>query len=378
MHSISLSQELGTELERVPVDVFSSLRRSDQRLKAEQYVAGLLAARGRKTLRNVADQLGGRDADMQSVHHFISGSSWDWMPVRRGLAQHAQELLGASAWVVRSTVVPKEGGHSVGVSECYDPRSGRTVNAQQSLGIWMASGDASVPVDWDLVLPTDWLDNDQRRLKASIPSASRPQSREESARDLVLRADHSRRPDRRPVVLDVEGLDPARSALLFGTAQVPLIQRVGAGTRLAVDASVLRGYSGEFVSAHRLVQSLRRLWRPRGHGVLSLAVPVVLPLPSARGRSLLLVAEWPASDPASARLWLVSGRAAAADVLRLTRLTRVVDHDDALVAERVGLRDFVGRSFQGWHRHMTLASVAHFAAVRAGLEETRARPLSLR
>jgi SRSO17 transposase len=52
-----------------------------------------------------------------------------------------------------------------------------------------------------------------------------------------------------------------------------------------------------------------------------------------------------------------------APLLRLTKLTRRVHRDFTEVGEEVGLRDFVGRSYRGWHRHITLASAAHAAAV---------------
>jgi syndecan 1 len=60
-----------------------------------------------------------------------------------------------------------------------------------------------------------------------------------------------------------------------------------------------------------------------------------------------------------------------------------VDHDFEAIAKDVGIQDFEGRSFQGWHRHATLASIAH--AVRAlaeagqmpvGLDETALRRVS--
>nr|WP_039931935.1 hypothetical protein [Streptomyces viridochromogenes] len=49
---------------------------------------------------------------------------------------------------------------------------------------------------------------------------------------------------------------------------------------------------------------------------------------------------------------------------------RRVGRDAAEISEQVGMRDFVGRSFTGWHRHMTLVSAAH--AVQA-LSLARAR-----
>ncbi len=51
--------------------------------------------------------------------------------------------------------------------------------------------------------------------------------------------------------------------------------------------------------------------------------------------------------------------------MRLARLSDRVDLDFTRTADRVGVRDFAGRSFGGWHRHITLASAAHAVAVLA-------------
>ncbi|MCX4783631.1 IS701 family transposase [Streptomyces sp. NBC_01264] len=360
----------------VPLDLFDSLPRNDHRLKAAEYVTGLLSARGRKTLRNVAEQLGGQEARKQSVHHFISESSWEWEPVRRDLARHADELLRPRGWVVRPSVVPKAGGHSVGVAEHFVPQLGRTVTGQQSFGAWLASPAAGVPVNWQLTLSTEWLEALSWRRRGQVPAETRALSPEENAGDVALRASRSLSRTPLPVVLDAPGLDPLRMGRRFERAGIPLVQRVEQRIRLRVDPLVLPGHGGRPVTASWLIGAMRRLWRPHSRlsasgRNLSMAVPVTLPEALDGGQEAgghrLLVAQWPASDVAAARLWLADGRMRHADVLRLTGLAEVVDRDDGLVATRVGLRDFTGRSFQGWHRHITLASVAHLACVRAAL-----------
>ncbi|MFJ7272328.1 IS701 family transposase [Streptomyces sp. NPDC099050] len=370
MYSPSIGPTIHEARAEVPLDLFESLPRNDLRLKAAEYVTGLLTARGRKTLRNVADQLGGPAARKQSVHHFISESPWEWEPVRRDLARHAHELLRPRGWVVRPTVVPKAGRHSVGVAEHFVPQLGRTVTGQQSFGAWLASPAAGVPVNWQLALSDEWLEDHGR-----IP-AVRALSPEENAGDVALRASRALSRTPLPVVLDAPGLDPLRMGRRFERAGIPLVQRVEQRIRLRVDPLVLPGHSGLPVTASWLVSAMRRLWRPHtrlsaGGRNLSMAIPVTLPESVDGGREAgghrLLVAQWPASDLAAARLWLADGRMRHADVLRLTGLAEVVDRDDGLVAARVGLRDFAGRSFQGWHRHITLASVAHLACIRATL-----------
>ncbi|MFF5443307.1 hypothetical protein [Streptomyces achromogenes] len=60
------------------------------------------------------------------------------------------------------------------------------------------------------------------------------------------------------------------------------------------------------------------------------------------------------------QLWLTNMTTAQPALLvRLTRLADKVDADFTDISEGVGMRDFTGRSFGGWHRHITLASAAH-------------------
>jgi hypothetical protein len=67
------------------------------------------------------------------------------------------------------------------------------------------------------------------------------------------------------------------------------------------------------------------------------------------------------------QLWLTDlTTAQPATLLQLSTLIDRVDRDFTGIAERVGVRDFAGRSFNGWHRHVTLASIAHAVAALTG------------
>ncbi|MDT0446495.1 IS701 family transposase [Streptomyces johnsoniae] len=354
--------------------LFTSLPRAGQRLKAEQYVRGLLALRGRKTLRNISDCIGG-DATLQNVHHFISVSPWDWRPVRQALARQVRSLLGHEAWVVRPTVIPKAGRHSIGVDQQYVPHLGEIINGQQAVGAWVASERAAVPVDWRLVLPRRWTEGPVRQ-RASIPAEARGGSPEECIRELVTDPHGVVAPAPRPLVVDAEGADAVALAHQLAGRGQAFIVRAGRDTRLRIDASVLPAYGERLRSAEELIATLTRLRRPvrtEGGHTIAAAVPVVAPqLPSgprdlgAGPHGLLLVGEWSVEARSDVRLWLTNaGGQSLPSVLRLTRLSDVVQRDFDRISERVGVRDFTGRSYPGWHHHVTLASVAHFAAVLA-------------
>ncbi|MEV5437274.1 transposase [Streptomyces sp. NPDC052682] len=356
-------------------DLFASLPRRGQRHKAEQYVRALLAVPGRKTLRNIADWMGGgpggreparTGSAQQSVHHFISDSSWDWARVRRALARHVEDAVAPRAWVVRPLVIPKAGPHSVGVDQQFVPHLGMTVHGQHAYGAWLASPHTAVPCDWALLLSRAWLDDPGRRSRAQIPPGEVPAGPEEVAGRLALGVCRETM-SRRPVVIDAEGLDPARTLRILAPAGVAVLVRVPAATPLRADPSVLHGYSERPVTAEQLLAGMRRLRRPAEGRRVRAAVPVVLPADPRR--PLLLLAEWSAGTRGPDRFWLAAAPAPAGssatgeDLFALAALADTVEVTFRQVSERTGLRDFVGRSFQGWHRHMTLASAAHAVAV---------------
>ncbi len=367
-----------------------SLHRRDQLSKGEQYVGGLLAAQGRKSMRNIAALLGGGAAE-QSMHHFISASTWDWRPAREALAHYLQRSAPPSAWVVRPHVIPKVGQWSVGVDPRSDRRAGEPSSGQYAYGLWSASDELSVPVNWRLFLSDRWTGDQARRRRAGIPTEVIGTTPEECATATALEPLRSWRLPARPVVFDVPGADVRRLAAGFDAISVPLIARVGSLTACEVAAPAMPGFGSGPLTARRILESVKGLRRAvewvdhasgRRHTSLAMAIPVALPRPergTARAglegrRSLLLVGEW--EDPLlpPTRVWLTDlTRTPVPELLRLTKLSGWTAHGVDNVGARVGLRDFEGRSFGGWHRHMTLASVAHAVAALSEAPPARAR-----
>lgn len=221
-------EEVLTELCSV---LFASLPRRDQRRRGVEYVRGLLAAEGRKSIRNMAALTGGATTE-QGLHHFISGSTWDWAEVRGQLARYLARVALPSAWVVRPMIIPKAGEHSVGVDRRYFPAFGQILNAQQAFGVWAASDRMSSPVNWRLHLSGAWLDDGQRRIRASIPASLSPEETLgecaiEVCRELVV----GQGLPRLPVVLDSREADAATTVRQLRGAGLPFLVRVG-GTQL--------------------------------------------------------------------------------------------------------------------------------------------------
>jgi SRSO17 transposase len=74
-----------------------------------------------------------------------------------------------------------------------------------------------------------------------------------------------------------------------------------------------------------------------------------------------LLAEWPDSEPEPVKYWLAS-LPAEVPLPRLVGLAKLrwrVEHDYRELKDALGLDHFEGRSWAGWHHHVTLVSVAH-------------------
>ncbi|MFC1429378.1 IS701 family transposase [Streptacidiphilus sp. N1-3] len=351
--------------------VFPSLSRRDQRGKAEQYLHGLLSAPGRKSMRNIAGHLGSTAAE-QSLHHFISASTWDYAQVRAALADYVEEEVRPQAWVLRPMVIPKAGQHSVGVERRFVPEFGQAVNCQQAYGVWAASDAVSCPIDWQLHLPDRWMADPELRRRAKIPADARWLSPVECAIDAAA-ATASRDAARpHPVVLDLADTELGVGTRLLDESGLTFAAGIGATTRLiAADLAVPR-HGTEFTAAH-LLQLARTRWRPvewqdpsGGGSRTSMVAAVRVRLAGRPGTPLLLLGEWTDLRAGSQRFWLSNWHEATwGQLLRTAKLAQRVELDFAEVSGRVGLMDFEGRCYEGWHRHATLASVAHAVAVLA-------------
>ncbi|MDT6982768.1 transposase [Streptomyces lusitanus] len=360
----------GTGLRSFMDEVFQAFQRSEQRRWAQAYLWALLHASGKKTPRSMALATSLPPAAAHGLHQFINASPWDWAPVRHRLARRVAETATPYAWTVAELLIPKRGEHSVGVHRRVDRVTGRTVNCQRALGLLLAAGGHCYPVDWSLVLGGGWNADPERMRRARIPAA-------EAGRTV---ADHvvgyaagvAAQPCLAdlPWVLDLTRCDDA-AGVLAGLAR----HGVDVVCEVSPDQPVLADPHSPAVTTVRALTQVRRarytqvLLRhgPDGREVLR-AVPVHAYAATVRvpgpggvdGARAYRALERP--DPQGrrpARYWLttLTGRRVE-DVLRLAR-----GHTAALTAVaalgRFGVLDFEGRSFPGWHHHMTMASAAY-------------------
>lgn len=354
--------------------VLSSLPRRDQRATARMYLRGLLCTEGRKSARNIAARLAGSAAVEQRLQHFVGGSTWDWRLVRGALAREIGRRTSPHAYVVRSVVVPRNGAQSAGKDTCGRP--GQIVGGQRATGMWTVGASGSVPVNWRL----HPADERHRQGGGRVVATTAVHPRAQNAIDMYFATQRWGTPGL-PLVFD--GAEPDLATVVGSLGDRPWLARVPATVVLTAGDHRLGSRRGDLLAARDIVEILRRTaqvrpsappeW-PLRPAERSIATVVAVRTPWADHRELALLGEQSVGRPAVPRLWLTNMVGLGmAELIGLTRAPAAVAEDFATIGDRVGVLDYLGRSVAGWHRHVTLASVAHAAVTLFGTARPRIR-----
>ncbi|MGW0610436.1 IS701 family transposase [Streptomyces sp. NPDC002788] len=348
--------------------LFGHLPRADQRRWALGYLRGLLTTPGKKSIRRLAAAISASPTASQSLQQFINTSPWDWEPARQELTRFVQGRTAPLALTVVTAFLPKRGAHSCGVHRRFVPRLGRTINCQMGVGLFLSSGDMHLPVDWRLMLPERWSDDADLRERARIPGTARHRPYWEHILDLLDVV--SSRPGFTavPAVVDMSECPDApllvnalsRRGQGFVVAVPPGLRILPLGPRAApADPRDAQGALSvqEFLHRHGTRQTYATVHAPGRGDVRMLSTRVRLP---GSTQTCRLLAEWDPTRQGTPRAWLSTllderaGRIAA-----LAHLTSGAAATVSRLEEDCGLLDFEGRSYPGWHHHMTLVSAAY-------------------
>lgn len=359
--------------------VLSPLTRADQRRWGEIYLRGILLTDGRKSVRRIAAEVAAPDA-VQSLQQFVNQSPWEWGAVRAKVAEYVAERLEPTAWVIRSAYVPKRGSHTVGVARRFVPSAGRVLNCLHGLGLFFTGQRREVPVNWRLVLPGAWPADPTGRRRTGIPDAEPASPEWEQILHLVDEVTAWGGPVR-PVVADLRHVAGA-DRLVAGLSQrgIPFVIQLGGATPaswagIAGKTGTGDPHPGSPLPLRELTRSLPTRagistvrWQdhdgiPQRTQVSSMAVRLADTATPTRNNTatapvcLLLTA---GTQQRSGPFWVTSlPLDELSTALSLAQLAIRRQGDIEQLAARYGMHDFEGRSFRGWHHHMTLVSAAY-------------------
>jgi SRSO17 transposase len=366
--------------------MLAPLPRSDQRRWGETYLRGLMLDGHRKSIEPMAARL--PDGDEQCLQQFVNQSPWAWEPVRERLAARMQEAIAPLAWIIDDTGFPKAGRHSVGVARQYSGTLGKIGNCQIGVSISAASEAASCPLDWRLFLPAAWDEDAPRRTKAHLPESERHREKWCLALEML---DELRDWGLCPPALVADAgygeVTAFRTAL--EERELAYVVEVKAATSayaqdVRAERPVWRGAGRPPAARYRQPPaSLRALalaagfeascevaWREGSRGTMSarfLALrvrPANVGLRRAHPAELpirWLLCQWPEGEAEPSKYWLANlpAETTLAELVRLAKLRWRIELDYRELKDALGLDHFEGRSFRGWHHHVTLVSLAH-------------------
>lgn len=395
-------------------EMLGGMPRSDQRATGELYLRGLMLDGKRKSMQPMAARLG---VDHQRLQQFVTSSTWDHVGVRKRLAQWVDTFIDPEAYVIDDSGFPKDGLGSPGVARMYSGTLGKVGNCQIGVSVHAVTDWASAAIDWQLFLPKSWddtttTDSDtvaeikRRRARCKIPDQVRHREKWRLALDMldrILGDEHDGGwglPERTTVAdagygditefrlgLHARGLSYV--VAVKGTTSAYPVDAVpsappytGRGRppapRYRDDPTSLVGLA---VAAGRM--ALHRItWR---HGsrrnarnptaamrsrFMALRVrPANRDIPRAPDGSVpecWLIAEWPPGKSEPTDYWLsnLPLETPLRDLVRTAKIRWRIEHDYRELKDGLGLDHFEGRSYIGWHRHVTLTALAQAFCTR--------------
>ncbi|MHC2419955.1 SRSO17 transposase [Sinorhizobium meliloti] len=374
----------------------SALGHADRVAPLKAYCTGLLLPGDRKSVEPMAARVepGRVQAAHQSLHHFVAKADWSddaVLGIVRAQVLPALERQGPiRAWIVDDTGFPKKGKHSVGVARQYCGQLGKQDNCQVAVSLSVATGQASLPVAYQLYLPESWANDAGRREKACVPEDVIFRTKPEIALTQIRAAlDAGVSPG---VVLADAGYGND-TAFRTGLTEMGLTYVVGVQSSIRLwspgtqplppkpwsgrgrPPSLVRRQPGHApVSAKELAQALpedawRRItWREGSKVPLASRFAAVRVRPAHRDywRSAprpeeWFLIEWPQGEVEPTKYWLstLPEDTELADLVGQAKLRWRIERDYQELKQEIGLGHYEGRGWRGFHHHATLAIAAY-------------------
>jgi SRSO17 transposase len=333
--------------------------RKDLRRRAEGYLRGLMGRVERKNSWQLAEAAG--DATPHGLQRLLGRARWDADAVRDDLRAYVVAHLGESdgVLIVDETGFLKKGTKSAGVARQYSGTAGRVENSQVGVFLAYRSGRGAAFLDRALYLPKAWAEDRPRRGAAGIPEGVAFATKPELARAMLRRALRAGVPARWVTADEVYGSD-YKFRRLVEEAGLSYVVAVTSAQRL-----FLGGYYGR---ADAFADGL-----PEGDWTrLSCG-------PGAKGPRLYdwafvefafqsdeevtkgLLVRRSIADPSERAYYLCRFPRGTApeELVRVAGCRWAIESAFEQAKQEVGLAHYEVRSWDGWHRHITLSLFAH-------------------
>jgi SRSO17 transposase len=332
------------------------------------YAMGILGEHDRKSVEPLAAAAGEGPVEAQRLHdhllHFVGQSEWEDEPVRTFAARHALAAMQARepvrAWIIDDTGFLKQGKSSPGVQRQYSGSAGKTANCQIAVSLTVATATEHLPLDMQLYLPESWTNDRARCAKAKIPDDIGYQPKWQMALSMMARAKAAGRP------AGVALADAAYGNVgefRAGLRWLDLEYAVGVNSNTVV--TPLSKSHGVGTAPLSLAELAKRLptrayrhttWRQGSRrAMLSRFAMLKVDAGDADGVHHWLLVEWPDGDDAPSHFTLAFMRRdpSRKALIRITKERWRTERVYQDLKGELGLDHYEGRSFRGWHHHVT-------------------------
>lgn len=385
------------------LQLFSSLvRRPESRHAMERYVTGLLTDLRRKTASDIGRAVAGTNA--QRLQEFLTRTAWDPQEMDRVRIGHmmSRASVGEGVQVIDDTGFAKKGSHSVGVARQYSGTLGRVDNCQVLVTTHYVDRVFDWPITSRVYLPQSWVKDRARRAAARVPADVRFRTKGEIAlrlidagmdagvrtRAVVADAGYGDQPpfldgleDRRlPYVVGVPSIARFRLAEEVdrhpGDEPPPPYQGVGRpGKAKRLEDSVPVRDAGSILEG--LEQDSWRIvaWRKGTKGVLRKRCARTRVYRAGRRGTHLSSAGWLIGEcpmdghQGETKYYFAWGvdQMSLRDIVELAHSRWIIERFYQDAKGELGLDDYEGRLWSGFHRHVALTMLAHsYLALRQG------------
>ena len=410
-------KKLDRALEAFTGALLDGMGRPERRRAMGWYIEGLLLDGVRKSIEPMAARLVDEPAEVeamrQRLQQCVSMSAWSDDEFRARLGRKIEaELPSIEALVLDDTGFPKQGRHSVGVARQYSGTLGRTANCQVGVSLHLAGELGSACLGMRLYLPEEWTRDRERCRTAGVPDDVGFQRKWEIA--LGLLDDAVRWGVAKRLLLVDAGygeITEFREAIaergypyIVGMGGDPVVWGPGMSPVAPSEWRRPSGHSGPArtrfrdgkhspVSLLDLATALGRKacrsvrWREGAKGTQHSrfgAVRVRTAHKHTQGRAPgpeeWFLYEWPVDEKEPTKFWLSNLQAniSLKELVRLAKLRWRVERDYQELKEEIGLDHFEGRSWRGFHHHVTLCAAAHaFLALNRALFPPQSKALDL-
>jgi SRSO17 transposase len=343
--------------------------REESRRHAEHYVRGLLAPIERKNGWTIAEYVG--EPEPKALQRFLNLSPWDVDALLDLSREYAMEHLAdpGAILVADPTGFPKKGTKSVGVQRQYSGTLGRIDNCQIATFLGYVTPDRDrVLVDRRLYLPKEsWMADPARCASAGVPPEVAFATRPAQVIEMIRAARAAGMPFAWFTADEEFGQNPSLCDYLE-TSRIPYVMAVPKNTQFTDTTATT-------LQVDELARQLRRnAWQRRACGI---------------GTKGFRVYDWALLDSDHSHHQYMIRRsiddgelafyhchnphhAGFGELVGVAGARWPIEECFGSSKNEVGLDNYQVRTWDAWHRHITLAMLAHtFLTVTAHTTKKR-------